>query len=190
MKPDDVSGSCVSSCQQVSADDDEVIATPIRIGAVLERKDEIESVRRARRRVGTKPRTMSTSDLLKSEQMRADRQSNVIASVRATIFAERPTTRGACSEAERPCPWVGCRHHLYLSVNEDTGSITFTFPDLEPHQLTHSCSLDVADRGGLTLEDVAEKMNLTRERIRQIEVRAARLMRADAVLSDLASEDE
>jgi hypothetical protein len=35
-----------------------------------------------------------------------------------------------------------------------------------------SCALDVADRGGTTLEDVGAIMNLTRERIRQVEVKA------------------
>ncbi len=34
-----------------------------------------------------------------------------------------------------------------------------------------TCALDVADRGGITLEEVGEIMNLTRERIRQVEVR-------------------
>ena len=34
-----------------------------------------------------------------------------------------------------------------------------------------TCSLDVADRGGITLEEVGEILNLTRERIRQVEVR-------------------
>jgi hypothetical protein len=42
-------------------------------------------------------------------------------------------------------------------------------PELEPDQLAESCSLDVADRGGVTLEEVGVAMNLTRERIRQIE---------------------
>jgi hypothetical protein len=28
----------------------------------------------------------------------------------------RPKTRGECSEEARPCPWVGCRHHLLLEV--------------------------------------------------------------------------
>jgi len=33
-----------------------------------------------------------------------------------------------------------------------------------------TCALDVADRGGITLEEVGEILNLTRERIRQVEV--------------------
>ena len=29
-----------------------------------------------------------------------------------------------CVDRPRPCPWVGCKHHLLLDVNEKTGSIT------------------------------------------------------------------
>jgi hypothetical protein len=83
----------------------------------------------------------------------------------------RPTTREQCRDEMRPCPWVACKHHLYLDVNPDTGTIKINFPDLEPWELPHTCSLDVADRGGLTLEEVGEITNLTRERVRQVEVR-------------------
>ena len=38
-------------------------------------------------------------------------------------------------------------------------------------ELGESCALDVAERGGITLEEVGQIMNLTRERIRQVEVR-------------------
>src|ERR1019366_2346037 len=30
---------------------------------------------------------------------------------------ERPKTRGDCVDGPRPCPWAGCRQHLYLEVN-------------------------------------------------------------------------
>jgi len=30
----------------------------------------------------------------------------------------RPGTRGDCGQEARPCPWVGCRHHLLLEVAE------------------------------------------------------------------------
>ena len=94
---------------------------------------------------------------------------------RAAVPAGRhpaPETRepSAASEA-RPCPWVACKHHLYLDVNPETGSIKINFPDLEPWELPDTCALDVAERGGITLEEVGEIMNLTRERIRQVEVR-------------------
>ncbi len=82
----------------------------------------------------------------------------------------RPETRSDCMEVPRPCPFVGCKYHLYLDVKPDTGSIKYNFPDLEPHQLLDSCALDLIDQHqDLTLEYIGEIMNLTRERIRQIE---------------------
>lgn len=84
---------------------------------------------------------------------------------------DRPQTRGECKDMPRPCPYVSCKHHLYLDVNPETGSIKLNFPDLEVWEMADTCSLDVADRGGITLEEVGEILNLTRERIRQVEVR-------------------
>jgi hypothetical protein len=83
----------------------------------------------------------------------------------------RPRTRVDCKDAPRPCPWVSCKHHLYLDVNPETGSIKLNFPDLEVWEMNETCSLDVADKNGITLEEVGEIMNLTRERVRQVEVR-------------------
>ncbi|MBI2552218.1 hypothetical protein HYW17_02910 [Candidatus Uhrbacteria bacterium] len=71
----------------------------------------------------------------------------------------------------RPCPFVRCRHHLYLDANPNYGSIKLNFPHLELWELKESCALDVADRGGITLEEVGVITNLTRERVRQVEVR-------------------
>ena len=85
--------------------------------------------------------------------------------------ADRPQSRGECKEGERPCPYVSCKHHLYLDVNPETGSIKLNFPDLEVWEMAETCSLDVADRGGITLEEVGVILNLPRERIRQVEVR-------------------
>ena len=56
-------------------------------------------------------------------------------------------------------------------MNQETGSIKLNFPDLDIAEMKDTCSLDVADRGGITLEEVGEILNLTRERIRQVEVR-------------------
>jgi hypothetical protein len=84
---------------------------------------------------------------------------------------ERPKARGGCTTSQRPCPYVSCKHHLYLDVNPETGSIKLNFPDLEVWEMAETCSLDVADKGGITLEEVGEILNLTRERIRQVEVR-------------------
>lgn len=87
---------------------------------------------------------------------------------------DRPRTRGDCASVSRPCPFVTCKHHLYLDVRPRTGNITLNFPDLEPDELPpdQSCALDVAERGGCTLQRTGDLMNMTRERVRQIEQKA------------------
>jgi len=84
---------------------------------------------------------------------------------------DKPQSRDECANTERPCPFVSCKHHLYIDVNPNTGAIKLNFPDLEVWELAETCALDVADRGGITLEEVGEIMNLTRERVRQVEMR-------------------
>lgn len=81
----------------------------------------------------------------------------------------RPRTRGGCADGPRPCPFVACRYHLYLDVSPSTGTIKLNFPELEVWELAETCALDVADSGAQPLERVSTVMNLTRERIRQIE---------------------
>lgn len=85
------------------------------------------------------------------------------------LEALKPRLRSDCRGAMRPCPHVSCKFHLYLDVNPETGSIKFNFPGQEVHELKETCALDVAERGGVTLEEVGDHMNLTRERIRQVE---------------------
>lgn len=84
----------------------------------------------------------------------------------AAAAAERPLD---CPGRDGPCPWAGCRYHLYLDVNQRTGSIKINFPGIEPEELDDPCSLAIARRGALTLEETGARMNLTRERIRQVE---------------------
>lgn len=80
-----------------------------------------------------------------------------------------PLVRADCAGGERPCPFVTCRYHLWLDVTK-RGNVVFNFPDLEPGDLEPSCALDVLEeRGALTLEETARALNLTRERVRQIE---------------------
>lgn len=91
----------------------------------------------------------------------------------------------------RPCVFVACKHSLYLDVSE-TGSIILNFPHLEPGQMPvdQSCTLDLSERGAMTLEDIAVMTNLTRERIRQIELKALiRRARPAAVAMGLGPED-
>jgi hypothetical protein len=104
----------------------------------------------------------------------------------------RPKTRGECADIPRPCPFVSCRHHLALDISRrgvvlvtdptlgrDINGVETTFTDDNPRP---SCSLDVADQGGRTLDEIADMMGLTRERIRQIETEALRAVREDMTM--------
>lgn len=104
---------------------------------------------------------------------------------------DRPKTRGDCANVPRPCPYVACKYSLYLDVSE-TGSIILNFPHLDPGEMPpdQSCALDLADRGAMTLEDIAVVTNLTRERIRQVELKALiRRARPAALEMGLGPED-
>jgi hypothetical protein len=94
-----------------------------------------------------------------------------------SVEENRPRTRADCINGPRPCLFVSCKHNLYLDVNPETGSIKLNFPDKEIWELEHTCALDVAEKGGITLEEVGEIMNLTRERIRQVETRGLAKLR-------------
>lgn len=93
------------------------------------------------------------------------------------IASSRPKSRADCINQPRPCVFVSCKYNLYLDVNPETGSIKLNFPDKEIWELEYTCALDVAEKGGITLEEVGEIMNLTRERIRQVETRGLEKVR-------------
>lgn len=102
---------------------------------------------------------------------------------RRTSDDERPLTRADCRNGIRPCPFVGCRHHLLVDVNELGHIIGPLGLDIETlTQAADSCALDLAERhsetGGMTLEQVGDTFGLTRERIRQLEAEAFDKLRA------------
>ncbi|MFZ5891544.1 MAG: sigma factor-like helix-turn-helix DNA-binding protein [Myxococcota bacterium] len=154
----------------------------------LARNSEVESdeehitreQRRSRRKRDVRARTISVKRMTKREL-----------EIGRLLFPEtdywKPRTRAECAEGPRPCPFVSCKHHLYIDVSPRTGAIKLNFPDLEVWDLGESCALDVADRGGTTLEDVGAIMNLTRERIRQVEVKA--LAKLEALRDMMALRD-
>lgn len=117
---------------------------------------------RRRRRSRARARTISIRRLSKTELNRGK-----------MLYPEqeywKPRTRADCVDMERPCPYVSCKYHLYIDVHPVRGSIKVNFPDVDVWEMTETCALDVADRGGITLEEVGEIMNLTRERVRQVE---------------------
>ena len=133
--------------------------------------------RRSRRKRDVRARTISVKRMTKREL-----------EIGRLLYPEtdywKPRTRAECAEGPRPCPFVSCKYHLFIDVSAKTGAIKLNFPDLEVWDMNESCALDVADRGGTTLEDVGAIMNLTRERIRQLEVKAlAKLNAVDEMLS-------
>ena len=104
---------------------------------------------------------------------RATRNERERALVRARDLeegVERPRRREDCAAGPRPCPYVACKHHLYLDVSPATGTIKLNFPELEVWELAESCALDVADSGAQEVDHASHLLNVSRERIRQIEV--------------------
>lgn len=110
----------------------------------------------------------------------------------------RPRKRADCLSgginAQRPCPWYGCKYHLGLDINDETGSMSVRPLDA----MVHTCDLDVAEIGGvpgsgqgagISLEEAGEIMDLTRERMRQIEVRGLIKVKPVAVDRGLAPDD-
>jgi hypothetical protein len=151
------------------------LAADFRDLACAEPDGEEDTPVRRKRRARSRARTISIRRLSKAELNRGREQ-----------FPEtdywRPTTRGDCMEMERPCPFVACKYHLYIDVHPVRGSIKINFPDVEVWEMTDTCALDIADRGGITLEDVGQIMNLTRERVRQLETQGlAKLQEVDGV---------
>lgn len=110
------------------------------------------------------------------------------------IMCEAPQTRGDCINGIRPCPWLRCSYHIFWvkadlrdknlrwkktkirgwhkerprtaedilnnMTNDEVLEIIFN--------LKETCVLDVAEEGGVTLERIADILNITRERVRQI----------------------
>jgi hypothetical protein len=142
----------------------------------LDDEGELDEKGRRKRRNRARARTISIRRLSKAELNRGK-----------ALYPEmdywKPTTRAECADMERPCPFVSCKYHLYLDVHPVRGSIKVNFTDIEVWEMTETCALDIADRGGITLEEVGEIMNLTRERVRQVETAGLAKL---AALQDIA----
>jgi len=110
----------------------------------------------------------------------------------------RPQIRGECASGPRPCPWVGCRHHLVEIRVRARGAVDVAGDVLEPHATVEeldaaaerladrlrlmpaTCALDVAEQQGLNRTDVGLVLGLTRTRVQQIEQQGSdRLRRGD-----------
>ena len=88
----------------------------------------------------------------------------------------RPRTRGECGDtSERPCPFVSCRHHLYLDVPR-RGRLRVLYPG-DVDALPETCALDVADGGAHSLREVGALWGVSANRIQQIELQALEKVR-------------
>lgn len=139
------------------------------------------------------PRTAPRAVTLPAHRRLSGRQRPIARTLGEAILEDlaastepRPRTRAECRDGPRPCPWVGCKWHLYLDVNPATGALKLNFPDRELDELVQTCALDVAERGEHVLETVGELTNLTRERVRLTEVRALLKLRG---VFDAGSDD-
>lgn len=119
----------------------------------------------------------------------------------------RPRVRGDCANGPRPCPWIGCRHHLAdvrVDVDGDLlmhgqhsrlelnapPSVVDAFIESAADAVAamrESCVLDVADRSpdGAALQEIGDAFDLTRERVRQIEKSARQHLHPRARLRGL-----
>lgn len=111
---------------------------------------------------------------------------------------ERPRVRSECAPgapgALRPCPWVSCRFHTALNVSargiiQSRAGVQWALNGKEDKSdaiadevvSSHlpTCALDVIDEleGGATLQEVADVLSCSRERVRQVEERAMSVLR-------------
>lgn len=110
-----------------------------------------------------------------------------------------PTLRADCRNVPRPCPYISCRYHLETEVTCNgnlrlvhptvggDGELDFEAPGpgADGTQIP-TCALDVADEGGAGLEQIAEWLNVSGERARQIESEALVKLARSRVLQEVA----
>jgi hypothetical protein len=97
-----------------------------------------------------------------------------------------PRTRAQCKDMPRPCPYVSCRHHLWLRLKQEQpgnpqagkqGDTTFRPATMQ------SCSLDVADKGA-SFEEIGQLLGMDSTRGRQIAQAALEKLKALGVNVD------
>jgi hypothetical protein len=97
-----------------------------------------------------------------------------------------PATRADCAGVPRPCPYVSCRHHLWLRLKQEQpgnpqagkqGDTTFRPATMQ------SCSLDVAEKGA-SFEEIGQLLGMDSTRGRQIAQAALEKLKARGVNVD------
>lgn len=88
----------------------------------------------------------------------------------------RPKNRSECINGPRPCPWVGCKYHLWGDF-DDNGEHTCAHPGKMPWELEHTCALDLADDGPISTEQIGQAIGVGAERARQLVVEGLEALR-------------
>lgn len=81
---------------------------------------------------------------------------------------KKPQKRIDCINGPRPCPWISCKHHMLWAFFKPLKMSDDSILELM-EKLPETCTLDAAENGPLTLEEVGSIFGITRERVRQIE---------------------
>jgi sigma-70-like protein len=149
-------------------------APPAPSSAVLVRTAKRDRERERNRRRNSRPHEVRAVTInlgrLSEKRLAADRAEAERLEREAPVgHITLPLTRSECVDGPRPCPFVSCRYHLYLVEPNERGNIKLVYPDREPWELEATCALDIAARRGQSLDRVAALLNVTRERVRQIE---------------------
>ena len=78
-------------------------------------------------------------------------------------------TGGACRKLPGQCAYTMCRFNLTSERRDNRGA-----QPAERHLpvVREACALEAAELGGMTLKEIATRLSLTRERVRQIELGA------------------
>ena len=86
------------------------------------------------------------------------------------IKAGVPATRGDCVAGPRPCPYLSCRHHLWLVLQQDQAGNWQKGRHGETGfrpSTNETCALDVAERGAPS-EEVGRLLGMDATRVRQL----------------------
>jgi hypothetical protein len=143
----------------------------------------VNAPRRAYRPDEPAPRSLGLRPLSRREK--AELAEDEAALLEAGVSVRRPRTVAECPP--EPCPFVSCRHHLYLDVDPVRGYLKINFPGRAVGELEETCSLRVAARkpAGIHVEkgvrpsrEVGSLLNITQERVNQIAKGALAKVRA------------
>jgi hypothetical protein len=78
-------------------------------------------------------------------------------------------TGGACRNLPGQCPHTLCRFNLTSERRDNRGAKP---AEMHLPVVREACALEAAELGGMTLKEIATRLSLTRERVRQIELGA------------------